>query len=91
MKPDTRTAMQQMINEVRLAIPFDAPEAQICADDTSCKGCSLKLLEYLDMELDNWQDKLNQGESPSFGDLNKLSKTSRKIYTTLKNNGLISR
>jgi len=45
-KPDTRTAMQSMINETS--------EAVMCADDSSCQGCSLKLLEFLAMELDNW-------------------------------------
>ena len=88
-KPDTRTAMQNLINQVRQTIPFDTPEAVMCADDSSCQGCSLKLLEFLSMELDNWQQKLDDGEVPNFGDLQKLGKSSRAVYRVLEKNGLI--
>jgi len=90
MKPDTRTAMQNLIDEVRSTIPFDAPEAAICADDSSCQGCSMKLLEYLSMELDSWQHKLDEGEVPNLGDLARFGNTCKKIYKTLDRNGLIS-
>ena len=89
MKPDTRTAMQSLINEVRQKIPFDTPEAVMCADDSSCQGCSLKLLEYLSMELDNWQQKLDEGEVPNFADLHKLGKSSKAVYKVLQKNGLV--
>ena len=88
-KPDTRSAMQKLITEVRQAIPFDTPEAVMCADDSSCQGCSLKLLEFLSMELDNWQQRLDDGEVPNFGDLNKLGKSSRAVYKVLQKNGLV--
>ena len=87
MKPDTSTAMQNLIDEVRATMPFDAGEAQLCAD--SCKGCSLKSLEFLDMELQDWDQKLKNGVKPSFGDIHKMGKTSKKIYMVLKKNGLI--
>ena len=87
MKPDTSTAMQNLINEVRATMPFDAGEAQLCAD--SCNGCSLKLLEFLDMELQDWEQKLQDGVVPSFGDIHKMGKTCKKIYMVLKKNGLI--
>jgi len=90
MKPDTRTAMQELIYEVRNTIPLDTPDAVICADDSSCQGCSMKLLEYLSIELDDWQHKLDEGEVPNFGDLARLGKTSKKIYNTLKKNGLVA-
>ncbi|MCK5001549.1 MAG: hypothetical protein KAS57_00885 [Gammaproteobacteria bacterium] len=87
MKPDTSTAMQNLINEVRATMPFDVGEAQLCAD--SCNGCSLKLLEFLDMELQDWEQKLQDGVVPSFGDVHKMGKTCKKIYMVLKKNGLI--
>ena len=87
MKPDRPTAMKQLIQEVRAAMPFELPEAYICAG--VCKGCSLKLLEYLDMELDNWEYKLNEGESPSLGDISRLAKSSKKIYKILVQNELV--
>ena len=87
MKPNTTTAMQNLIDEVRSAMPFGAGEAQLCAD--SCNGCSLKLLEFLDMELQDWEQKLQDGVEPSFGDIHKMGKTCKKIYIVLKKNGLV--
>ena len=89
MKPDTSTAMQNLIDEVRSAIPFGASEAQLCAD--TCKGCSMKLLEFLDTELEDWEQKLQDGVKPSFGDINRMAKTCKKIYMVLKKNGLIEK
>ena len=87
MKPDTSTAMKNLIDEVRTTMPFDAGEAQLCAD--SCNGCSLKLLEFLEMELQDWEQKLQDGVQPSFGDVHKMGKTCKKIYMVLRKNGLI--
>lgn len=87
MKPDTSTAMHNLIDEVRSTMPFGAGEAQLCAD--SCNGCSLKLLEFLEMELQDWEQKLQNGVQPSFGDVHKMGKTCKKIYMVLKKNGLV--
>ncbi len=87
MKPDTSTAMQNLIDEVRATLPFGASETQLCAD--SCQGCSLKLLEFLETELDDWERKLQQGVKPNFGDIQRMSKISKKVYMVLKKNGLI--
>ena len=88
MKPDTRTAMQTLINQIRLAIPFDTPMEKLC--NGPCTGCSKKLLEYLDMELEEWEQKLASGETPNLGEINKLAKTSKKIYSILQKNDLIN-
>lgn len=87
-KPDTRTAMQQLIAEVRAAIPFEAPASQVCTGE--CNGCALKLLEYLDAELSGWEQRLAAGETPHFGDLSRLAKISRKVHTALERNGLLT-
>ncbi|MES9869944.1 MAG: hypothetical protein ABW090_12690 [Sedimenticola sp.] len=87
MKPDTSTAMRDLIARIRASIPFDAPETAICMDE--CKGCSMKMLEYLASELDSWDYRLAQGETPNFGDLNQLAKSARKIHAVLRNNGLV--
>lgn len=89
MKPNTTTAMQNLIDEVRATIPFGAGEAQLCADSESCNGCSLKLLEFLEMELQDWEQKLQEGVQPSFGDVHKMGKTCKKIYMVLRKNGLV--
>jgi len=90
MKPDIRTAMQNLIFEIHKSIPFNTPNTDMCADDSSCQGCSMKLLEYLSIELQNWQQRLDDGETPNFGDLARLEKTGKTIHKTLKRNGLIN-
>ena len=87
MKPDTTTAMSHLITQVREAIPFDLPEAYICSGN--CNGCSQKLIDFLDMEIINWENKLEAGDKPNFGDLHRLANMSRKIYRVLDRNNLI--
>jgi hypothetical protein len=86
-KPDSATAMRLLIAQVRNAVPFDMPEAQVCAG--TCDGCSLKLLEVLGNELDGWEARLNAGERPGLKDLSRLANTSRKVYSVLVRNGLV--
>ncbi len=54
-----------------------------------CTGCSKKLIDFLDMELGEWEQRLKQGEKPGLGDINKLAKTSQKIYRVLQKNRLV--
>ena len=89
MKPDRPTAMRMLIQQVRTAMPFDLPEANLCSG--KCNGCSQKLLDYLDTELEGWQYRLDAGETPDFGDINKIAKTSKKIYRVMEKNGLVSK
>ena len=87
MKPDTSTAMRNLIAEVRAALPFDLPGTQLCSG--SCDGCAVKLLDYLDGELADWERRLRAGERPHFGDLERLARTSRRIHKVLSRNGLL--
>jgi hypothetical protein len=89
MKPDTFTAMRQLIDDIRHHIPFDLPEAYTCSSD-DCNGCSMKLLEYLDLELLDWERRLREGVKPNFGDINRLAKTAKKIYRVLDKHGLVN-
>ena len=86
MKPDTRSAMRQLIDQVRSTLPFDQSGIELCADD--CSGCSSKLMEYLQSELEVWEQRLDQGVIPNFGDLNRLGRTSRKVVDILTRNGV---
>jgi hypothetical protein len=79
--------MRDLIEQVRLAIPFDLPEAQVCRAD-GCDGCSLKLLSYLETELEGWEQRLAEGVQPNFGDLHRLAASARKIHRILSKNGL---
>ncbi len=87
MKPDAATAMRQLIDEIRRRFPFDRPEAQVCAGP--CQGCSLKLLGFLETELDDWEYRLAGGERPGLAELSKLIRTSRKIARVLHQAGLM--
>lgn len=88
MKPKTPIAMQQLIKQVRETLPFGMPESYLCADE--CRGCSLKLLEFLDLELMDWEDRLEKGSVPSLGDIQRLAKISLKIRAVLDRNGVLS-
>lgn len=87
MKPDRTIAMQQLIQQVRVAMPFDLPEANLCSG--KCNGCSQKLLDYLDTELEDWEYRLKEGERPDFGEIHRIAKTSKKIYQVMQKNGLV--
>ncbi|MCX4025290.1 hypothetical protein [Spartinivicinus marinus] len=86
-KPSTSVAMQDLINQIRSAIPFDTPESVLCAG--TCHGCSKKLLEFLSRELDDWESQLQSGEIPTLGEIDRLAKTSKKIYRVLQKNRLV--
>ena len=87
MKPDTSSAMLQLIGQIREAIPFDIPESTQCSD--YCRICTRKLLEFLGSELEGWEVRLEQGEVPTFKDLSQLARAARKVHTALKKSGLV--
>jgi hypothetical protein len=78
--------MRTLMAQVRNAVPFDMPEAQVCAG--TCDGCSLRLLEFLGNALDGWEARLDAGERPGLRDLSGPANTSRKVYSVLARNGL---
>ena len=87
-KPRTTEAMRNLIVEVRTALPLDVSPDEICTDE--CRGCSIKLIEYIAMEMDNWEYRLDGGVIPTFGDLDKLARSCKRIYQALLKNGLVS-
>ncbi|WP_293268133.1 hypothetical protein [Neptunomonas sp.] len=87
MKPNATTAMEALIEEVRFTIPFELPVSDLCSG--ICTGCSKKLIDFLDIEIGEWEQRLQQGEKPGLGDIDKLAKTSRKIYRVLQKNQLV--
>ncbi len=88
MRPDTHEAMRRLIAQIRIVIPFDLPEATLCGG--ICRGCSKKLLDFLEGELQQWECRLQNREQPRLGDLNKLGRLSQKVYAVLKANGLVN-
>ncbi|WP_261324623.1 hypothetical protein [Microbulbifer agarilyticus] len=88
MKPDTSTAMRNIISEVRATLPFTMPAAELCAGP--CQGCAKKLLEYLDQEIDEWEHRLDADEKPTLGEVTKFGKTCSRIHKAIAANGLIA-
>ena len=84
-KPGTRVAMARLIGQVRAALPFAADPDRLCNGE--CRGCALKLLEYLDGELQTWEGRLAAGETPRLGDLHRLGRTARKVHDALERSG----
>lgn len=87
VKPDVTTAMLQLIAQVRKSFPFGQAEAQICAGP--CHGCSLKLLGFLESELDGWEARIADGDQPGLAELSQLIRTSRKVGRALEKSRLI--
>ena len=88
MKPSCHNAMQSLLAQIRRTLPFELDPSQLC--NGPCQGCPKKLLEFIDMELCEWEQRLAVGEEPTFGDLHKLAKRAKKIHRVLDNNGLIA-
>ena len=79
--------MRQLITEIRQVMPCGRQDTDLC--QTDCRGCSKKLLDYLDAELLHWQSRLDAGDIPNFGDLAALARTARKIHAVLVRNKVL--
>ena len=88
MKPKTPEAMRRLIAQARAVLPFERSAEELCSD--GCTVCSLKLLEYLAAEMEEWESRLDRGETPTLGDLEKLAKSARKIHGALVKGGVIA-
>ncbi len=88
-KPDRRSAMLNIINLVRDDFPFYAPESQICGD--TCVGCPKKLLELVEMEVIEWEFKLDRGEVPAFDEIDRFAKLCKNVRRSLVRNDVLSK
>ena len=82
--------MGDMIRQIRERFPFDMSEEEMCGDSCSY-GCPRNLLEYMHAEISDWEQRMQQGEIPNFGDIQKFSKSGRMIYRVLEKNQLIKK
>ena len=89
MKPKTDVVMSDIIHKIKETFPFYMGEEELCGD-TCSHGCALKLLEYMSMEITDWEERLEDGYIPDFKDIQKITKTSKKIYKVLEKNNLVS-
>lgn len=77
--------MRNLLDEIRRTLPLYAPEAHLCRKQ--CVGCPKKLMEYIETEYETWHQALEEGDTPTLGDIAKLAKTSKKILAALIKNG----
>ncbi|MDE2214373.1 MAG: hypothetical protein KGJ95_03545 [Candidatus Omnitrophica bacterium] len=87
MKPDVKTAMEDLIKDARGKIPFNLSFSGNC--EGRCEECPYKLLEYLDMDLCSWENRLKKGEIPSAANLYALASDCKRIYAILLKQGLV--
>jgi len=88
MKPRTDVVMSDIIHKIKDTFPFSLSEDELCGD-TCTYGCAKKLLEYLYMEITEWEERLENGEIPNFKDIRKITKMSKNIYRVLEKNNLV--
>lgn len=86
-KPRTAEVMREFIRRARASLPLGLSADDICNDD--CRGCSIKLIEYIASEIDHWEYRLDQGAVPNFRDLDRFARSGLKIHRALARNGLI--
>ena len=85
-KPDRITAMQQIIDAVKLEFPLYQEDTFKCGPDNSCVGCPKKLMELVDSDLSYWQHQINRGEQPTFDDLYRFGKLCKNVRRSLVRN-----
>lgn len=88
-KPDRVTAMRLLIKQVKHELPLYEPDTFFCGTNTSCIGCPKKLMELVDTDLCYWEHKLNQGEIPTFDDINRFAKLCKNVKRGLVRNNLV--
>lgn len=87
MKPTTKAAMSDLIREARKRIPFNLPFSGDC--EGRCDQCPQKRLEFLDMELSDWDCRLKKGEIPGLGDVETVARNCKEVYAILQREGFI--
>lgn len=88
-KPDLTTAMQQLISQVRAELPLHEPAHFVCGINTNCVGCPKKMLEMVDTEIAYWENALQNGIVPKFGELRLFGKLCLSVRRMLIRNKVI--
>ena len=79
--------MENLIKEARKKIPFNLSFSGNC--EGRCEECPYKLLEYLDMDLCNWEFRLKKGDVPGIGNVYALASDCKRIYAILLKQGFV--
>ena len=87
MKPDVKTAMANLIKEARERLPFYFHFESDC--EGRCEECPFKLMEFLDMDLSDWEYKLKRGYTPNLDDIHRLGQDCKEIHNLLLKKGFL--
>ncbi|MCL1058188.1 hypothetical protein L2729_09255 [Shewanella gelidimarina] len=90
-KPDRITAMQNIIEQVKLELPLKDPATFVCGPDGSCIGCPKKLLELVDSELCYWESAMANGDIPQLGDISRFAKLCKNVRRGLVRNDALAK
>ena len=88
-KPDLKTAMLQLIAEVKQTLPLYEPSTFVCGTNTDCVGCPKKMLEMVDSELSYWESAMKRGITPKFDELRRFGKLCQSVRRSLVQNNII--
>lgn len=88
-KPDRKTAMLELIKQVKAEFPLYEPSTFICGANTDCQGCPKKLLELVDSEINYWEHAIARGVIPSFDQLRRFGKMCLGVRRGLARNNLL--
>ncbi|GIU02044.1 hypothetical protein [Shewanella algidipiscicola] len=88
-KPDPKTAMLQLIEQVKQELPLTEPAHFVCGPEGSCIGCPKKLLELVDSELSYWETAIANGDTPRLGDISRFGKLCKNVRRGLIRSGVL--
>ncbi|UJF17581.1 hypothetical protein L0B53_02090 [Vibrio sp. SS-MA-C1-2] len=89
LKPDTQTAMADIIIQVKAAFPLYEEDTFVCGPDNNCIGCPKKLLELVDTEVCYWESALERGVIPNFDDIYRFTKLCKNVHRGLVRNNRV--
>jgi len=87
MKPTTTTAIKVLIEQAREKIPFGLSFDGNC--EGRCDECPEKFMEFLDVNLNDWELRLGKGYIPDLGDVETLARDCKMVYRILQKRELI--
>ncbi|GGI83082.1 hypothetical protein GCM10007978_21110 [Shewanella hanedai] len=88
-KPDRKSAMLGIIEQVKDELPLYESETFVCGPDNSCQGCPKKLLELVDTELTYWESAIERGVTPDFDEITRFGKLCKNVRRGLVRNNIL--
>ncbi len=89
-KPDLKSAMLQLIEQVKDELPLYEPATFVCGPDGNCIGCPKKLMELVDTEVCYWESAIERGIVPKFDEIRLFGKLCKNVRRGLVRNGILS-